>query len=947
MSTIADGGASTPLLSTPVLTDENGVFAVNAYTCPSASSQLYIVSIDGNPGLSSDTNNLNLAEMALLGPCGGVSSSTSVIINEITTVAAAYALSPFINSYAAVGSSPADAPQLDAAITVANELANFSDGSTPGAALPPGQIAPVAKLMTLADVLAACVNSSGGTANDGTVCGDLFADTSLPANTPPANTIDASLEIARNPANSVSALYFLSQRAPPFGPILTAPPADWTLQITSDVPTPIMFPTPGTFNGPQGVTLTDSNPSAKIYYTLDGSPPSTSSTPYSGAISVSASTTIRAIAVANGVGSLLALGSYAITPAQLVFVTSPTAGNLGSALSPSPAVAVENANGSVLTAATGIVTLQLANNSAGASLSGTTSASVVNGIATFPNLVVSTAGSGYTLTAISPGMSAGTSSPFSVANPVSVTVTPGSATLTPSQTQQFAATVANNANTAVTWSLSPAVGSISSAGLYTAPALIASQQMVTVTAVSAADKTKAASVNVSLTPPAATYYLSPTGTDGNNGRSSSTPWLTPNHPLNCGDVIIASGSAAYAASNFTSGKWGNVTCLGSNNVAWLKCATFDACKIHVTSGTADGMRVSASFWGVQGWEVSNTAGGTLGGNCFNAVPPTPTQSIHHIIFANDIANVCPLDGFAIGPYGVASVDYWVAVGNIAYSAGVSNTYCGSGISAYEPAATDTLPGTHIYVAGNFSFSNTNPSGCYDGNGIIFDTFDGDQTSMPVSYSQQSVIDNNISLSNGAVGVRIEYNNAGNGPNHATIYARHNTMWNNNSGTSQYGNPTCGEMQLYETLSTHAYLNLAATAQAGCYGDPQNPAYAYSMINEDGTSSAYQNFEWSATGSYTQMIGALNFILGTNNITNSNPNFSNPTTPGAPICGTNSSVPDCMAPVISNFTPKNAAAVGYGYQVPGSAQTYDPLFPQWLCTVNLPAGMVTMGCLPQQ
>jgi len=53
----------------------------------------------------------------------------------------------------------------------------------------------------------------------------------------------------------------------------------------------------------------------------------------------------------------------------------------------------------------------------------------------------------------------------------------------------------------------------------------------------------------------------------------------------------------------------------------------------------------------------------------------------------------------------------------------------------------------------------------------------------------------------------------------------------------------------------------------------------------------------------------------------------------------------MATLIANFTPTNAAAASYGYQAPVSTQTYDPLFPQWLCSVtNLPSGLVTMGCL---
>ena len=40
----------------------------------------------------------------------------------------------------------------------------------------------------------------------------------------------------------------------------------------------------------------------------------------------------------------------------------------------------------------------------------------------------------------------------------------------------------------------------------------------------------------------------------------------------------------------------------------------------------------------------------------------------------------------------------------------------------------------------------------------------------------------------------------------------------------------------------------------------------------------------------------------------------------------------------------SAAAAYGYQAPSLVQTFDPLFPQWLCNVNLPAGLVTMGCV---
>src|SRR5579864_7747845 len=85
---------------------------------------------------------------------------------------------------------------------------------------------------------------------------------------------------------------------------------------------------------------------------------------------------------------------------------------------------------------------------------------------------------------------------------------------------------------------------------------------------------------------ATTYYLATAtagGSDSNSGTSESAPWLTPNHAINCGDVILAA-AGAYSAANFSYGKWGTVTCTGGNNVAWLKCAAFDACKF-TASGT--------------------------------------------------------------------------------------------------------------------------------------------------------------------------------------------------------------------------------------------------------------------------------------------------------------------------------------------------------------------------
>jgi hypothetical protein len=96
---------------------------------------------------------------------------------------------------------------------------------------------------------------------------------------------------------------------------------------------------------------------------------------------------------------------------------------------------------------------------------------------------------------------------------VSITILPTAMTVSPNQQVQFTATVAVSSNTAVNWTVNTiplgnsTVGTISTSGLYIAPASVPSSPIVSVTATSVADPTKSASAGVTISAPSAGIFV--------------------------------------------------------------------------------------------------------------------------------------------------------------------------------------------------------------------------------------------------------------------------------------------------------------------------------------------------------------------------------------------------------------------------------------------------------
>jgi hypothetical protein len=99
---------------------------------------------------------------------------------------------------------------------------------------------------------------------------------------------------------------------------------------------------------------------------------------------------------------------------RLGFVSQPGDITAGALIGSPMRVAVEDASGHTVTGASNLVTLSIQLDT-GAALAGISTTTAVNGIATFPDLRVTRAASGYTLKAEAAGLTQATSIPFTVA----------------------------------------------------------------------------------------------------------------------------------------------------------------------------------------------------------------------------------------------------------------------------------------------------------------------------------------------------------------------------------------------------------------------------------------------------------------------------------------------------------------------------------------------------
>jgi hypothetical protein len=263
-----------------------GTGSTNAYGCPSSGNpQMYLIAKGGSTQGAGNGTNSAAVFIAALGKCSGISASTFIDMNEVTTVGTMAALQQYFNPTTEQFGYPASTQgtlgYANALTTIPN-LVNIATGATNGATTITGQVdgvtAPItvnvlpeqAKINTIANITAACVNT---TSNASTQCTTLFQNAypttfyqtsavgnpsdpmTLPVGPPFAtDVLQATYNMLTNPASesplgtnnptAMNNLFNLSVAAAPFMPTLSAVPTDWTIGIRYSSTSPCNY---GTF----------------------------------------------------------------------------------------------------------------------------------------------------------------------------------------------------------------------------------------------------------------------------------------------------------------------------------------------------------------------------------------------------------------------------------------------------------------------------------------------------------------------------------------------------------------------------------------------------------------------------------------------------------------------------------------------------------------------------
>lgn len=225
-------------------TDSHGKFTIG-FTPPAKPKLLYLVALGGDSGAG---NNAAIGMMGVVGLSD--TPPDSVTINELSTIAGEWALSQFFDSTGQQAGAPLSnvIGILNAAAQATDNLVDVATGQPashlPSAlacssGLPPINCDGLERLNTLANIIAACVQTSGpsGTlpscAAATSACDILLACSGTPVD---GTTLQAAHSIATNPVSNVSELFAAQSLAQPYQPILPVTPEGFEIALNIAAP---------------------------------------------------------------------------------------------------------------------------------------------------------------------------------------------------------------------------------------------------------------------------------------------------------------------------------------------------------------------------------------------------------------------------------------------------------------------------------------------------------------------------------------------------------------------------------------------------------------------------------------------------------------------------------------------------------------------------------------
>jgi len=385
-------------------------------------------------------------------------------------------------------------------------------------------------------------------------------------------------------------------------------------------------------------------------------------------------------------------------PAKLAFTVQPSTVTSGAAIAPAVQVTVQDGQGNTVPTATNSVTLAITSGTGttGATLGGTLTQAAVAGLATFSNLTIDKAGTGYTLSATATGLAGSASSAFAVnfgaASKLAFTVQPSAVVAGVAIAPAVRVSVQDAQGNTVT-SASTGVTVAITSGTGTAGATLGG------TLTQAAASGVATFNNLTVDKAGSGYTLTASGS-GVSSTASSGFNTTPAAASVAVSTVTASSATVASGSGVTltlqaKDAFGNNLTAGGLTVVFTASGGTSTGTIGATTDNGNGT-YTATFTGVLAG-TATTIGATIGGVAVTTAMPTVQVTVGGISAGRSVVSVSAgtvVSGSAV----TLTLQAKDAAGNNITSGGATVVFAASGGTSTGTVGATTDHGDGTYTA---------------------------------------------------------------------------------------------------------------------------------------------------------------------------------------------------------------------------------------------------------